>query len=92
MRLRQLHFYIFIPIAVMLHYFLTLATLHHYMKVAIPSVDEMGTGRSSGHNGEDILTRMRDRSLRDLAYLINKPPRWNEQVCDSYTVLHSPVR
>ena len=43
-------------------------------------MDENGSGRSNGYNGEDILTRMRDRSLRDLAYLINKPPRWNEQV------------
>jgi tubby-related protein 1 len=54
------------------------------MQVAIPSVDESGvaamTRNSAPSVGEDILTRMRDRSLRDLAYLINKPPRWNEQV------------
>ena len=32
-------------------------------------------------NADDtILTRMKDRNLRDLNYLINKPPRWNEQV------------
>lgn len=29
---------------------------------------------------DDMLTRMKDRNLRDLVYLINKPPRWNEQV------------
>lgn len=51
-----------------------------HLKVAIPSVDELGTGTAKGSSGEDILTRMRERSLRDLAYLINKPPRWNEQV------------
>lgn len=54
------------------------------MQVAIPSVDESGvaamTRNSSASIEGDILTRMRDRSLRDLAYLINKPPRWNEQV------------
>jgi MFS family permease len=27
-----------------------------------------------------ILTRMKERNLKDLNYLINKPPRWNEQV------------
>jgi tubby-related protein 1 len=54
------------------------------MQVAIPSVDESGVAavvrNRATPDGEDILTRMRDRSLRDLAYLINKPPRWNEQV------------
>jgi len=47
---------------------------------------------TSGHNstsgttasGNDILTRMKDRNMRDLSYLINKPPRWNEQVCAVY--------
>ncbi len=29
---------------------------------------------------DDMLTRMKDRNFRDLIYLINKPPRWNEQV------------
>ena len=27
-----------------------------------------------------MLSRMKDRNFRDLQYLINKPPRWNEQV------------
>lgn len=27
-----------------------------------------------------MLGRMKDRNFRDLIYLINKPPRWNEQV------------
>lgn len=26
------------------------------------------------------MQRMKDRNFRDLCYLINKPPRWNEQV------------
>lgn len=26
------------------------------------------------------MQRMKDRNFRDLIYLINKPPRWNEQV------------
>ena len=54
------------------------------MQVAIPAVDEnnqITTWRKGAANGqEDILSRIRDRNLRDLVYLINKPPRWNEQV------------
>lgn len=26
------------------------------------------------------MQRMKDHSFRDLVYMINKPPRWNEQV------------
>lgn len=71
------------------------------VQVALPSVDELGKGsvrNSSG--GEDILTRMRDRSHRDLAYLINKPPKWNDQVSTAlffaikiviYVILHSQL-
>ena len=73
-------------IVLFLHHLFTNSNI--YVKVAIPSVDENGSGRSNGYNGEDILTRMRDRSLRDLAYLINKPPRWNEQVCLACTTSH----
>lgn len=29
---------------------------------------------------ESILDLIKDRNFRDLKYLINKPPRWNEQV------------
>ena len=32
------------------------------------------------NTGDDMLTRMKDRNFRELVYLINKPPRWNEQV------------
>lgn len=35
---------------------------------------------SEGGGPDDILTRMKDRNMRGLSYLINKPPRWNEQV------------
>jgi tubby-related protein 1 len=43
--------------------------------------DTGGAGEGDGSSGaDDILTRMKDRNLRDLVYLINKPPRWNEQV------------
>jgi len=36
-----------------------------------------------------MLTRLKDRNFRDLVYLINKPPRWNEQVrhCWLYIML-----
>lgn len=59
------------------------------MQVALPGLDESqriikwkdtGAAGEGGEGGEDILTRMKDRNLRDLVYLINKPPRWNEQV------------
>jgi hypothetical protein len=33
-----------------------------------------------GGQGDDMMNRMKDRNFRDLVYLINKPPRWNEQV------------
>jgi tubby-related protein 1 len=42
--------------------------------------DTGGAGEGDAGGGEDILTRMKDRNMRDLVYLINKPPRWNEQV------------
>lgn len=65
------------------------------MQVALPGLDEHGRiiqwkdnggattdhHHETGNNNDDtILTRMKDRNLRDLNYLINKPPRWNEQV------------
>jgi hypothetical protein len=45
--------------------------------------DTGGAGEGGGAGdagGEDILSRMKERNMRDLVYLINKPPRWNEQV------------
>ncbi len=59
------------------------------MQVSLPGLDENqqiikwrdGVGPPSGNGiAEDMLTRMKDRNFRDLVYLINKPPRWNEQV------------
>ena len=55
------------------------------MQVALPAVDEndrIVTWRSGQKDStqDDMLQRMKDRNLRDLIYLINKPPRWNEQV------------
>lgn len=54
------------------------------MQVALPAVDEnnrITVWRSGASGGQDdILTRIKERNFRDLAYLINKPPRWNEQV------------
>ena len=50
------------------------------MQVAIPSVDEAGRPATAPPGVEDITQRIKDRNLRDLSYLINKPPRWNEQV------------
>jgi tubby and related proteins len=40
-----------------------------------------GQGPPSGIGiAEDMLSRMKERNMRELVYLINKPPRWNEQV------------
>ncbi|KAJ1438177.1 Tub family-domain-containing protein [Ochromonadaceae sp. CCMP2298] len=57
------------------------------MQVALPGLDVSGeitrwrdSGMAEGEGGDDILSRMKDRNLRNLCYLINKPPRWNEQV------------
>jgi tubby-related protein 1 len=57
------------------------------MQVAVPRVEEDGRlvgrdrgGGSAGTPHEDILARMKDRNMRDLQFLINKPPRWNEQI------------
>jgi tubby-related protein 1 len=53
------------------------------MQVSIPAVDEENNilaAMQSRTGDEDMLQRMKDRNLKDLCYLINKPPRWNEQV------------
>lgn len=45
--------------------------------------DGSGPASAKGeHTGSesDILSHMKDRNFKDLVYLINKPPRWNEQV------------
>jgi len=57
------------------------------MQVALPGLDEndhiipwKDGSESNANSNDDILTRMKERNLKDLNYLINKPPRWNEQV------------
>ena len=40
-----------------------------------------GGGVGSSPRGDDIISRIKDKNFRDLSYFINKPPRWNEQVC-----------
>jgi hypothetical protein len=59
------------------------------MQVSLPGLDEEGRIRAwrSGmpdSTHDDMLQRMKDKNMRDLVYLINKPPRWNEQVCRRY--------
>ncbi len=57
------------------------------MQVALPALDENkqivkwrdGQGPPGG-TSDDMVTRMKDRNFKDIQYLINKPPRWNEQV------------
>lgn len=53
------------------------------MQVAIPAVDEENVilaSQQSKSGEEDMLQRMKGNNHKDLSYLINKPPRWNEQV------------
>lgn len=58
------------------------------MQVAMPGVDENGEilrwrdsmGPTGTGTNDDMLSRIKDRNFRDMIYLINKPPRWNEQV------------
>jgi tubby and related proteins len=51
------------------------------MQVCVPAVDDVNEPISPARAGEeDLLPRMKDRNLRDLVYMINKPPRWNDQV------------
>ena len=53
------------------------------MQVALPAVDEnerMILSDPTTSSGEEILNKIRNRNCRDTVYLINNPPRWNEQV------------
>jgi len=52
------------------------------MKVAIPTVKTDGSRLTARpeKKSEEILTRFKDRDMTGLTELINKPPRWNEQV------------
>lgn len=53
------------------------------MQVALPAVDSdhrMVLSDPSTSSGEELLEKIRARNCRDIVYLINNPPRWNEQV------------
>ena len=53
------------------------------MQVVLPAVDENDrpvAWQSGSGDQDEMVTRVKDRNFRDLVYLINKPPRWNEQV------------
>jgi len=53
------------------------------MQVALPAVDEedsMVLADPSSATGDELLTKIKTRNCRDVVYLINNPPRWNEQV------------
>lgn len=36
--------------------------------------------QGSGGGVDELINRIKDRNMRDIIYMINKPPRWNEQV------------
>jgi tubby-related protein 1 len=49
------------------------------MQVALPQVDEEGQiVHTSGDN--DLIRRIKEHEYYNTVYLINKPPRWNDQV------------
>ena len=53
------------------------------MQAAIPAIDaqeRMVTWKSGSSSTEDLVGRIKDRNMRDIIYMINKPPRWNDQV------------
>merc|ERR1719223_1314180 len=53
------------------------------MRVCVPRVREDGTRvtwRTSNNKNEDMLQKCKEEDHTNLTYLINKPPRWNEQV------------
>ena len=53
------------------------------MRVAIPVVDERTNRRvvfQPKDEQDGILQKFKDRELDQLFYMINKPPRWNDQV------------
>jgi hypothetical protein len=56
------------------------------MQVAIPKVDKKSNERAIWRpTAEDeMLTKCKERDLSNLFYYINKPPKWNEQVCGGY--------
>jgi tubby-related protein 1 len=52
------------------------------MQVAVPRVDAHGVPIDNLPDGTeaDYLGKMKERNFREMVYMINKPPRWNEQV------------
>ena len=53
------------------------------MRVVIPVVDERTNRRvvfQPRSDNERITQKFKERDLDELFYMINKPPRWNEQV------------
>lgn len=51
------------------------------MQVAIPSVDDEGkVSQWQDGKGDQMLPELKSHNLDKLCYLINKPPRWNDQV------------
>jgi len=49
------------------------------MKAAVPLVDDEGERKHASHT-EMALSRFKDRDMNDLIELVNKPPRWNDNV------------
>ena len=53
------------------------------MQVSIPAVDEAADGADKPRGMGDILSKMKAHEYgagTSLVYMINKPPRWNDQV------------
>lgn len=54
-------------------------------KVAIPAVSETGVvskwSELDGVSGSKAIERVKNRDYDGSLYMVNKPPRWNDQVC-----------
>lgn len=78
----------------------------HATKVAIPAVSEDGVvtkwseldGGSTSHhsssgssNSSKAIERVKNRDYDGSLYMVNKPPRWNDQVLSSYVFRRSRI-
>ena len=64
-------------------------------KVAIPTVSEAGVvskwSELDGGGGSKAIDRVKNRDYDGSLYMVNKPPRWNDQVVSLLMVTSAPM-